>query len=148
MNAGGFQFKLSEMPHRKCNFTHFGANVVQDDYVGFNTGSGEKLSYSQAEPGQLLGCSLVSLHFRWCILQSPVQSDAAPRDYLLLIHVKCYCPPELPTCVGPRSARPSPRVPGRRRLAFKVQEKGACAAESRKDEEEEGEDCFILNSKI
>ena len=25
---------------------------VQGDYVGFNTGNGEKLSYSQAEPGQ------------------------------------------------------------------------------------------------
>ena len=33
---------------------------VQGDYVGFNIGNGEKLSYSQAEPG----CSSVSLHFR------------------------------------------------------------------------------------
>ena len=43
---------------------------VQGDYVGLNTGNGEKLSYSQAKPGQLLGCSLVSLHFR-CQIPRP-----------------------------------------------------------------------------
>ena len=42
--------------------------ALQGDYVGFNTGSGERLSYSQAGPGQLLGCSLVSIHFRGLIL--------------------------------------------------------------------------------
>ena len=36
---------------------------IQDDCVGFNPGNGEKLSYSQAVPGQLLGCRLYSLHF-------------------------------------------------------------------------------------
>ena len=41
-----------------------GSRYLQSDYVGFNTGNGGKLSYSQAEPGQLLDCSLVSLHFR------------------------------------------------------------------------------------
>ena len=35
---------------------------MQGDCVGLNTGNGEKkLCYSQAGPGHLLGCSLVSL---------------------------------------------------------------------------------------
>ena len=38
---------------------------VPDDNVGFNTGNGEKLIYSKAEPGQLLGYSLISLHIRF-----------------------------------------------------------------------------------
>lgn len=46
---------------------------MQGDYVGFYTGNGEKLSCSQAEPGQascLAVCSLVSLHFKCLILRS------------------------------------------------------------------------------
>ena len=46
-----------------CNFADFlpAAKLagLQGDYIGFNTGNGEKLSNSQAEPGQLLGCGLV-----------------------------------------------------------------------------------------
>ena len=30
--------------------------AIQGDTVGFNSGNGEKQSYIQAEPGQLLGC--------------------------------------------------------------------------------------------
>ena len=37
---------------------------LQGDRVESNTGNGEKLSYGEAEPDQLLGFSLVSLHFR------------------------------------------------------------------------------------
>ena len=44
--------------------------LVQSDHVGFNIGNREKLSSSQAKSVQLLGYSLISLHFRCWILLS------------------------------------------------------------------------------
>ena len=57
------------------NFAHSGdgESVLQGDYAVFNTGNGEKLSYIQATGLALLGCSLVSFHFRCC---PPPPSDA------------------------------------------------------------------------
>ena len=41
-----------------CHKIGFGSSV-QGDYVGFNTGNGEKPSHSKPEPSQLICCSLV-----------------------------------------------------------------------------------------
>ena len=38
--------------------------LLQSDYVGFNTGNEEKLSYSPIAGLVLLGCSIFTFHFR------------------------------------------------------------------------------------
>ena len=84
-NSACYQFSNKEKQRKKV-FVLSNINLVpltpnqgpicsaQGDYAGFDTGNGEKLSCSQAEPGKLLCCSLVSLHFCCWILRShPVQ---------------------------------------------------------------------------
>ena len=53
MSSKKFQLDYREFcPYLCLTDAAFKRSYVRGDYVGFNTGNGEKLSYIQAEPGQ------------------------------------------------------------------------------------------------
>ena len=63
---------LSRRHHGWGRKSGCGFAILQVDHEGFNSGNGEKLSYTQAACLALLGCCLVSLHFRCRILRSHI----------------------------------------------------------------------------